>query len=60
LLKLSRRRAENVATYLKSLGVDDTRLSTMGLGETERISYNTTAEGRQDNQRVNIIFTYDN
>jgi OOP family OmpA-OmpF porin len=58
-LDLSRLRAANVANYLVSeFGIARSRLTTEGFGETDRFAYNTTAEGQQDNQRVNVIFTY--
>lgn len=58
-MALSKRRAENVASYLVSnFGIARSRLATEGYSEGNRFAYNTTAEGRQENQRVNIIFTY--
>lgn len=58
-MRLSRQRAENVVNYLASnLGIERSRLSSEGFGDTRRVAYNTTAEGQRENQRVNIIFTY--
>jgi OOP family OmpA-OmpF porin len=32
----------------------------VGFGQTRRFAYNTSAEGQQENRRVNIIFNYPN
>lgn len=55
-MQLSVRRAESVVNALANLGVSRSRLSAAGFGETRRFAYNTSAEGRQENRRVNIIF----
>jgi OOP family OmpA-OmpF porin len=57
-MQLSVRRAENVVNALVNLGVDRTRLFAQGFGETRRFAYNTSAEGQQENRRVNIIFDF--
>jgi OmpA-OmpF porin, OOP family len=58
-MALSQRRAENVVNYLVyNFGIARSRLSAEGFGQTRRFAYNTTAEGRQENRRVNIIFNY--
>lgn len=51
-LWLTQRRAESVQHYLVAQGVDAGRLTSVGLGETEPIASNNTAEGQQDNRRV--------
>ncbi len=51
-LELSRRRAETVRDYLVSRGVDPARITAVGLGESDPIDTNQTAEGRQRNRRV--------
>jgi outer membrane protein OmpA-like peptidoglycan-associated protein len=51
---LSRERAQSVAFYLASLGVNSGRFSTAGYGETQPIAMNDTPEGRQKNRRVDI------
>ncbi|MEX1237139.1 MAG: OmpA family protein, partial [Pseudomonadales bacterium] len=57
--KVSRQRAQSVADYLVNrFGVDRSRLNVEGFGGTRRFSYNTSAEARQDNRRVNIILSY--
>jgi outer membrane protein OmpA-like peptidoglycan-associated protein len=58
--KLSERRAQSVADYLKGLGVPGTRISTVGLGELNPIASNDTEYGRQLNRRVEVaIFAND-
>ena len=54
-LKLSRRRAESVKNYLISRGVDPARITAVGLGESDPIDTNQTAEGRQRNRRVEFF-----
>jgi outer membrane protein OmpA-like peptidoglycan-associated protein len=53
-LKLSERRAQSVANYLMSLGVPASRMSTVGLGESNPIASNDTEYGRQQNRRVEV------
>lgn len=58
-MRLSRQRAQNVVNYLvTNFGIDRSRFSSEGFGDTRRVAYNTTLEGQQENQRVNIIFIY--
>jgi outer membrane protein OmpA-like peptidoglycan-associated protein len=54
-MDLSIRRAGTVKTYLTSNGVDGSRLSTQGKGQTEPIADNSTADGRAKNRRVEIV-----
>ena len=57
---LSERRAQSVAEYQKSLGVDGSRISTVGLGESNPITSNDTVDGRRQNRRVEVaIFAND-
>lgn len=53
-MDLSIRRAQAVANYLASLGVNPTRFTVMGYGETQPIASNDTEEGRRLNRRVEI------
>jgi outer membrane protein OmpA-like peptidoglycan-associated protein len=54
--KLSERRAQSVIRYLvKSLGVEEDRLLTVGKGEIEPIADNNTDAGRQKNRRVQVV-----
>lgn len=57
--EISLLRARNVANYLAdNFGIARSRLTAVGFGETRRFAYNTSAEGRQENRRVNIILDY--
>jgi outer membrane protein OmpA-like peptidoglycan-associated protein len=51
---LSERRANSVATYLRSQGIMNERLITVGMGELRPVADNGTAAGRQANRRVEI------
>ncbi len=53
-MELSQRRASSVSSYLAAQGVSAQRLITVGYGETRPIASNDTAEGRQQNRRVEI------
>lgn len=53
-MDLSKRRANSVAKYLQSQGVDSTRLYAEGYGPHYPIADNGTAEGRSANRRVEI------
>jgi OOP family OmpA-OmpF porin len=52
--KLSDRRANAVREYLESQGVAAGRIEAHGLGESNPIADNSTAEGRAENRRVEI------
>ncbi|NMZ71334.1 Outer membrane protein OmpA [Pseudomonas peli] len=51
---LSNRRADSVAQYLRSNGIDSSRLQTVGAGSTLPVASNETTEGRAQNRRVEI------
>ena len=51
---LSERRANSVAAYLRSQGIDGQRLLTVGMGESMGVADNSTESGRQANRRVEI------
>jgi outer membrane protein OmpA-like peptidoglycan-associated protein len=53
-LELSRRRAQSVANYLSTQQVLVTRFTIMGYGEDQPIASNDTADGRQQNRRVEV------
>jgi len=52
--KLSERRAESVRNALIGMGVNPSRLTTVGYGESKPIASNSTESGRQLNRRVEI------
>ncbi|MBO1531644.1 OmpA family protein [Psychrobacter sp. F1192] len=51
-MTLSRERAESVKEYLVSQGVDASKLTTKGMGESEPIADNSTEQGRFRNRRI--------
>lgn len=53
-LPLSENRARAVAQYLVSKGVGSNRVSSKGYGASSPIASNATAEGKQQNRRVEI------
>ncbi len=53
-LTLSDQRADSVRRYLISKGVSQTRVTSVGLGESRPLVTNSTREGRQQNRRVEI------
>jgi outer membrane protein OmpA-like peptidoglycan-associated protein len=54
-LILSKKRADVVAEYLISHGVDINRVSTVGLGSTKPLVENNSDEGRKKNRRVELL-----
>jgi len=54
---LSERRAGAVSSYLASRGINNTRLSTKGFGETMPKYDNDSEEGRAQNRRVEFLIT---
>jgi outer membrane protein OmpA-like peptidoglycan-associated protein len=52
---LSERRALSVRDYLVKQGIDPSAVATSGLGEGQPVVSNTTAIGRQQNRRVELI-----
>jgi len=56
-LLLSQRRAEAVKVYLIIQSVDSERITTIGRGKEAPIADNATAEGRQQNRRVEIVIS---
>jgi OOP family OmpA-OmpF porin len=51
-LRLSRARANSVRSYLITQGVEGSRLTAQGFGETQPVASNTSEEGRAENRRV--------
>ncbi|MDB5971886.1 MAG: hypothetical protein JWQ90_4336 [Hydrocarboniphaga sp.] len=56
--KLSDARAKSVVEYLESKGIDASRMTAMGYGETQPIADNDTDEGREINRRVELEVTF--
>jgi outer membrane protein OmpA-like peptidoglycan-associated protein len=54
-LRLSKQRADVVAEYLVSNGIDINRVETFGLGSSKPIAENTTEQGRRKNRRVELL-----
>jgi len=54
-MDLSERRATSVATYLRATGVDSLRVFTLGVGPHYPVAENSTANGRQQNRRVELV-----
>jgi outer membrane protein OmpA-like peptidoglycan-associated protein len=53
--ELSQRRAQSVRDYLVTRGMASDRVTAQGLGLTNPIADNGTAEGRANNRRVEIV-----
>ncbi len=54
-LDLSRRRADAVRSFLISRGYDGDLIQATGIGESRPVARNTSADGRANNRRVEII-----
>jgi outer membrane protein OmpA-like peptidoglycan-associated protein len=52
---LSEQRAQSVARYLVEQGVPGRNVKSTGMGDSQPIADNSTADGRQKNRRVEII-----
>jgi outer membrane protein OmpA-like peptidoglycan-associated protein len=53
-MRLSERRANAATEYLIEQGIRPSRITTVGRGESEPVASNETAEGRQQNRRVEV------
>ena len=53
-LVLSQKRAENVMQFMISQGVNPKMVSAQGLGEADPVASNDTADGREQNRRVEL------
>lgn len=59
-LELSKRRADAVAGYARTLGLEDERIRIVGEGESVPVASNDDPSGRQENRRVEVaIFAND-
>jgi OOP family OmpA-OmpF porin len=54
-LTLSQQRADAVKTQLMNMGIDASRLTTKGFGDTKPISDNSSPEGKANNRRVEFL-----
>lgn len=58
--KLSERRSESVANFARGQGVSSSRFTTVGYGESQPLASNSSANGREQNRRVEVaIFAND-
>jgi len=55
--QLSQRRAQAVSDALVERGIDPSRVQAMGRGEAYPVASNDTSAGRQQNRRVDIVFS---
>jgi outer membrane protein OmpA-like peptidoglycan-associated protein len=53
--RLSEERANSVRDYLVSQGVSADSVTALGLGKTRPVTDNSTAAGRQQNRRVELV-----
>jgi outer membrane protein OmpA-like peptidoglycan-associated protein len=56
-LGLSEQRADSVRAYLIGQGIQSTRITTSGEGESDPVASNASAFGRQQNRRVEVIIS---
>lgn len=56
---LSERRAQSVRDYFVQQGIPSAAVEAHGFGKTEPIATNDTAEGRQQNRRVELVLSGD-
>jgi outer membrane protein OmpA-like peptidoglycan-associated protein len=54
-MRLSRQRADSVGQYLQAQGINGTRVLTHGVGPDYPTATNDTADGRQQNRRVELV-----
>lgn len=57
--QLSEQRAEGVRDYLTHQGIPQSSTTSIGYGKTRPIASNDTAQGRQENRRVELIVSGD-
>ena len=54
-LTLSQQRADAVKAQLVKMGIEGSRLTTKGFGDTKPMSDNSTPEGKANNRRVEFV-----
>lgn len=54
--KLSQQRAESVMKELTKAGVKKDRIKAIGMGPTCPVDDNSTADGRENNRRIEMVF----
>jgi outer membrane protein OmpA-like peptidoglycan-associated protein len=54
---LSERRANSVKVYLADQGIDSSRLTALGMGQSAPVAGNDSGAGRQQNRRVEVIIS---
>ena len=54
-LTLSQQRADAVKTQLITMGIDASRLTSKGFGDTKPMADNATLEGKANNRRVEFV-----
>ena len=53
--RLSQQRARAVANALEAQGINPDRITTRGMGQNYPVAPNSTAAGRQQNRRVDVL-----
>jgi outer membrane protein OmpA-like peptidoglycan-associated protein len=56
-MKLSQNRADAVRSYLITQGIESSKITAVGWGESRPIADNNSAEGRANNRRVELVVT---
>lgn len=54
-MELSERRAKSVVKFLVNAGVEESRLTSAGFGESKPLESNATPDGRANNRRVEFV-----
>lgn len=54
--QLSEKRAKAASDYIEAQGIESSRITTIGKGEEDPIADNNTAEGREKNRRVEVLY----
>ncbi|CCD92620.1 conserved hypothetical protein [Bradyrhizobium sp. ORS 375] len=54
-MDLSKRRAAAVVSYISEAGIDTSRMTSEGYGQTKPVASNDSAEGRAQNRRIEFV-----